>query len=68
MWYFLRKKKRYYLYFVDKNKVGAFNFQTSTGKIRMKKRKNAVSPKNILSGYKTVKMERIEKTETRGWK
>ena len=34
----------------------------------MKKRKNAVSPKNIMSGYKPVKTVRIEKTETRGWK
>lgn len=49
------------MYFVDKNKVGAFNFQTSTGKIRMKERKDTVNPKNILSGYKTVKMERIER-------
>jgi len=56
------------LYFVEKYRLGAFNFQSSTGKSRMKKRKNAVSPKNIMSGYKTVKTERIEKTDIRGWK
>ena len=56
------------MYFVEKNRLGAFNFQTSTGKSSMKKRKNAVSPNNIMSGYKTVERERIEKTETRGWK
>ena len=56
------------MYFVEKNRLGAFNFQTSIGESTMKKKKNAVSPKNITSGYKTVKPVRIEKTETRGWK